>query len=228
MAANPEGPAESSIVELEFKLDGSDFFLASVSEATGCELELDLLIPRSDGTVLEFLTVRGIDPEEALVHLQKSPGIQAVQLLHSDDEETVFELISESRIASAIADEEAYLNRITASGGEGRLTAEVPSHIDVSSVITGFLMEYPGAELIARRETDRQAPSISEGRFITGLLEGLTEKQLGALRVAHANGYFEFPRRLQATDIAEKLGVTPPTFSQHLRVAQQKLLDEIF
>lgn len=228
MAANAKDTSESSVVELEFKLDGSDFFLAAALGATGCEFELDILIPRSDGTVLEFLTVRGIDPDIALDHLQESPGIRAAQLLNSQDEEAVFELISESRIATAIADEEAYLNRITASGGEGRLTAEVPSHIDVSRVITGFLMEYPEAELIARRETDRQAPSISESRFITGLLEGLTEKQLRALRVAHANGYFEFPRRQQATDVAGKLGVTTPTFSQHLRIAQQKLLDEIF
>lgn len=220
--------SKQAVVELEFKLEGDDFFLATVSEETESEFELDTMIPRSDGTVLEFLTVRGIDPSDAREYLQDAPGIRDVRLLHQGGDEAFFELISESRIATALADEEAFVNRIRASGGEGRLVAEVPSHIDVSTVITSFLMEYPGAELVARRETSRQAPSVSEVQFVTSLVEGLTEKQLRALRVAHANGYFEFPRRHKAAEIAELLGVSTPTFSQHLRVAQKKLLDGIF
>lgn len=220
--------AEPSVVELEFTLDGSDFFLATISETTGCELELDTLVPRSDGTVLEFLTTRGIDPSGTRERLLESPGIKEVRLLEASDDEALFELISESRIATALADEEAFLNRITASGGEGRLVAEVPSHIDVSNVIASFLTEYPGAELVARRETNRHAPSISEAGGSRTLLADLTDKQVRALRVAHANGYFEFPRRHKAAEIAEKLGVSTPTFSQHLRVAERKLLDQVF
>lgn len=219
---------EQSVVELELGLDESEFFLAVISEKTECTLELDTVIPRSDGTALEFLTVQGMDPSKALDYLAEAPGIQEARLLHENGDEAFFELISESQIAKTLANEETFFKCITWSDGEGHLTAEVPSHIDVSNVIESFLMEYPKAELIARRETTRQAPSFSEGQFVTGLLEELTEKQLRALRVAHANGYFEFPRQHQADEIAELLDVSTPTFSQHLRVAERKLLDKIF
>lgn len=209
-------------------MDESEFFLAGISQETECELELETIIPRSDGTALEFLTMRGVDPSEVLGHLGDAPGIHEVRLLHEDGDRAFFELISESRIAMALADEETFLKQIAASGGEGRLKVEVPSHIDASNVIEGFLEEYPGAELVARRETNRQAPSITEMQFVTSLLEDLTEKQLRALRVAHANGYFEFPRQHTADEIAELLEVSTPTFSQHLRVAEQKLLNGIF
>lgn len=219
---------EQTVVELEFGLEGSDFFFVSVSEETECELELETVIPRSDGTVLEFLTVRGVEPTEALELLRESPGIREVRLLRDDADEACFELISESKVAMALADEEALLKGITASGGHGNLSVEVPPHIDVSKVIECFLAEYPDAELLARRKTNRQVPLVSELQFATGVLSELTEKQLRALRVAHANGYFEFPRRHNADEIAERLDISTPTFSQHLRVAERKVLDNLF
>lgn len=225
---NDQNTHARSVVELEFGLDESEFFLTTVSKETECTLELETVIPRSDGTVLEFLTMRGIDPSKALECFKEAPGIREVRLLQEDGDEALFELISESRIAMALADEQTLFKGITVSGGKGRLTADVPPHIDVSAVIESFLSEYPGAELIARRETNRRAPLISEVQFVTELLEDLTEKQLRALRVAHANGYFEFPRQRKAEDIAELLEVSTPTFSQHLRVAEQKLLNKIF
>lgn len=225
---NDHNTSERSVVELEFGLDESEFFLATVSKETECTFELETVIPRSDGTVLEFLTVRGIDPSKALEYFREAPEIREVRLLQEDGDEALFELISESQIAMALADEETLFKGITVSGGKGHLTADVPPHVEVSDVIESFLLEYPGAELIARRVTNRQAPSISEVQFVSGLLEGLTEKQLRALRLAHANGYFEFPRQRKADEIAELLDVSTPTFSQHLRVAEQKLLNKIF
>lgn len=217
---------ERTVVELEFGLEGSDLFFVSVSDGTSCELELETVVPRSDGTVLEFVTVRGTEPAEALELLEESPGIREVQLLH--DDEALFELVSESKVATALADEEALLKGFTASGGRGTLSVEVPPHIDVSNVIERFLLEYPDAELLARRKTNRRVPLVSEFQFETGILSELTEKQRRALRVAHANGYFEFPRRHNADEIAGRLGVSTPTFSQHLRVAERKVLDTLF
>jgi predicted DNA binding protein len=55
-------------------------------------------------------------------------------------------------------------------------------------------------------------------------LSALTDKQLGALELAYYEGYFERPRRNNATEVAAKLGVSRATFSQHLQAAQRKLL----
>jgi predicted DNA binding protein/ActR/RegA family two-component response regulator len=55
-------------------------------------------------------------------------------------------------------------------------------------------------------------------------LSALTDKQLGALELAYYEGYFERPRRNNATEVAAKLGISRATFSQHLQAAQRKVL----
>lgn len=217
-----------NVVELEFALEQSEFSLALASEGTECELRLEMVTPRSDGSVLEYLTVRGADTDTVLRSLEATQNIREVRLLQDSDEETIVECVSESRVATALADEETVVKQITARGGRSRLVAEVPPHVDASVVIESFLAEYPGAQLVARRTTDRQVPTQTREQFLTELFEGLTEKQLRALRLAHANGYFEWPRQHTAEDVAGMLDVATPTFTQHLRSAERKLLDSMF
>ncbi|GAB7011517.1 helix-turn-helix domain-containing protein [Halorubrum trueperi] len=49
-----------------------------------------------------------------------------------------------------------------------------------------------------------------------------------ALEAAYHQGYFERPRGHSAVEITESLGITHTTLLQHLRVAQRKLLRQIF
>lgn len=55
----------------------------------------------------------------------------------------------------------------------------------------------------------------------------LTERQLEALRTAYEAGYFERPRRANATEVAEKLDISRSTFAEHLAAAQRKLLADV-
>lgn len=215
-------------MELAFELGDEEFFLAAVSDHTECELEVETMIPRSDGTVLEFLTVRGADSGTLEEHLASSPGIVEAEVVRDAGDELLVECISESRIGASLADERTVFGRITATGGRGRLVSEVPPHVDASAVVDAFLAEYPGAELVARRMTDRRAPTLTEAQFPNGLVEDRTEKQLRALRVAHANGYFAWPRERTADEGADALDGSPPTLTEHLRIAERKPLDEIF
>lgn len=228
MSANDRESDEETVVELEFELDEDEFFLAAASGRTECQIELETMTPRSDGTVLEFLTVRGGDIATVEERLASTAGIVEVEVVHETEDEALVECISETRIAESLADEETVFKQITATGGHGRLVAEVPPHIDASTVIDSFLAEHPSSELVARRQTDRRAPTLTKAQFLTKLVEDLTEKQMRALRIAHANGYFEWPREHTADEVAEMLDVSTPTFSEHLRIAERKLLDEMF
>lgn len=217
-----------TVVEVEFALNESELFVLQASDQMECEFELELLVPRSDDTVLEYVSVTGADSDRLLELATSAPGIRDARLVHETDEEALFELISESEIAQSLANEEAVFKNIAVSSGEGRLTAEIPPHIDASAVIDGFLDTYPDADLVARRETDRQAPILTKLQFMAHLVEDLTEKQMRSLRAAHANGYFEWPRDTRAEDTAEQLDISTPTFSEHMRVAQRKIFDTIF
>lgn len=55
----------------------------------------------------------------------------------------------------------------------------------------------------------------------------LTDRQQEVLETAHRLGYFEHPKGSNAGEVAEELGITTATFTEHLSVAQRKLLNSI-
>ena len=58
-------------------------------------------------------------------------------------------------------------------------------------------------------------------------LRRLTDRQREVLETAHEMGYFDYPRRANAGEVATALGIQPSTFTEHLNTAQTKLLDEL-
>lgn len=227
--ADPPGlSTEGNVVEVEFELGGGEFFLAKASEQAECEVSLKEVYQRSDGAVLEYLSVRGADPERVLQLARKSDIIEKARLLSATDEQALFEFISHSQIATALADRECRVTRIEATAGNGRVRAEVPPHVDASTVIAAFREEYPDASLALRRETDRRAPMFTESQLREQLLSELTDRQLQALRMAQATGYFEQPREKTASELAEELNLSAATFGQHLRAAERKVFNQLF
>lgn len=83
-------------------------------------------------------------------------------------------------------------------------------------------------------------PSVDVTRLLRPPLEGspeehvfvnrgkLTDRQLEVLETAYENGYFERPRRANATELAAELDISQSTFTEHLVTAQRKLLDDVF
>jgi hypothetical protein len=55
----------------------------------------------------------------------------------------------------------------------------------------------------------------------------LTERQREVLETANAMGYFEHPKGANAGEVADELGITTSTFSEHLAASQSKLMDAI-
>jgi hypothetical protein len=55
----------------------------------------------------------------------------------------------------------------------------------------------------------------------------LTDRQRETLRTAHEMGYFARPREANGTEVAGELGISVATFTEHLAVAQSKLLDAV-
>jgi predicted DNA binding protein len=55
----------------------------------------------------------------------------------------------------------------------------------------------------------------------------LTERQREVLEHAFERGYFERPKRANATELADELGISQSTFTEHLMAAQRKLLEDI-
>lgn len=56
----------------------------------------------------------------------------------------------------------------------------------------------------------------------------LTEKQERLLWLAFKSGFFDYPRRIEARELAAKLGVKPSTFSEICRRALKRLVENHF
>ena len=59
------------------------------------------------------------------------------------------------------------------------------------------------------------------------LLDVVTDRQREVLQTAHGMGYYEVPRQVSTTDIAEALAVDPSTVVEHLQRAERNLMNEI-
>jgi hypothetical protein len=55
----------------------------------------------------------------------------------------------------------------------------------------------------------------------------LTHRQLEILETAYERGYFDRPRRSNATEIAAELDINPSTFREHLAAAEAKILEDL-
>ena len=59
------------------------------------------------------------------------------------------------------------------------------------------------------------------------LFDGLTDRQLAALRLALEAGYYEQPRGASVSELAARTDVARSTYEEHLRKAENKLLTNV-
>jgi predicted DNA binding protein len=102
----------------------------------------------------------------------------------------------------------------------------LPQTADVGAFVEAFREEYPGTSMTSVQRVTR--PFQTRRTFYATLEERLTDRQLEALRLAYRSGYFEWPRDSSASDVAESMGVTQPTFNGHLRAGERKLFELLF
>lgn len=87
-------------------------------------------------------------------------------------------------------------------------------------------------ELDADREIDVVSKTAIEERHVPHsslvsvdrLFDGLTDRQLEALRIALDAGYYDQPRGASIADLAAETTVARATFEEHLRKAENKLV----
>ncbi len=89
------------------------------------------------------------------------------------------------------------------------------------------LDDYCKIEMISRRSISDE--SVRETFLVSSasLFGTLTQKQTRALMTALDNGYYRLPRTSTAGDIAELMGVPRTSFVDHLRKAENKVLQAV-
>jgi predicted DNA binding protein len=147
-------------------------------------------------------------------------------MVREGDAGAEFELrLVEPPVLSMVASLGGSVEAAVVEDGDYQLTLQLPPTVDVRRVSERVESAYPTAELLTRRQVTRAVDTVERTDRV--LSESLTDRQRAALLAAYHAGFFEWPREASGEDVAESLGVSAPTFHQHLRKAERKVLDSL-
>lgn len=215
---------ETSVVEAEFVLRDASYPFTAASEDAGCRLDLAEMVPRSGGRYAEFFHVTNADPDR-IDALADAHGSVDATLVESYDGGALFEfLVSADCPARRLAELGGLPRRVSGVDGVGRFVVDILDRYDPPSVVGTFLEEYPEAELAAKREKDSVTPLFGEPSYRRVLDEALTDRQREVIAAAFEAGYYDWPRGCTGEEVAEQLGITSATFSEHVHAAERNLL----
>lgn len=155
------------------------------------------------------------------------PHWEDVTVLDESAGEVTFELaITSPPMFSVVASHGGYVESAAIDDGDYTMTIHLPESTDVRAVTEAIRDVYPAAMNVARRQVTPSSESIAQ--IQDHLYGALTERQRIVLETAYYAGFFEWPRNSSGEEIAATLGITPATFHEHLRSAQQKIVAAVF
>ncbi|USZ72471.1 bacterio-opsin activator domain-containing protein [Natronosalvus halobius] len=216
-------------VELEFEIRDDAIPFLSVTADVGCVVELESVVARSDGGYRVFFTTHGTPSEPVLEHMERAFAVDGTRFISETDEECLFECtVDESSFFGTLLGHGAVPQRFRAEGGDGTIVVALPESADVRLFIDTIQATYDHSELLARREQPRDRDRQTKSGFAADMDEILTDRQREVLRTAYESGFFESPRERTGSEISDTLGVSQPTFNNHLRAAQRKFFELVF
>jgi len=213
------------VQELEFEVTDPSCLAVAVSEATDSFCEVEHRTLTNDGDHLCFFRVENSDPDRTRKAVANAATVTDCSVIDANDDECLLEVVKTESGAEAMMDVGGTVRHATADSGVGRLVVETPLSADVREVVDAYTSINPDSHLVAKREINRKVPTV--GALTDDFESELTEKQHAVLTTAYYAGYFEWPRANTAEEVAESLDLSPATFHEHLRTAEQKLVSLI-
>ncbi|WP_435361020.1 bacterio-opsin activator domain-containing protein [Haloarchaeobius sp. DFWS5] len=214
----------NTVTELQFGIVDPEAFIVEVADETDARLELTGTVSREGGQLFERYTVRG--DAVANIHDLAERAPSHIEILAEREDECLVQVpVEDVSLAETMADLGGTVRTVTVGDGDARIVVEVPRDAAVSEVLTRT-NEVIDVELLSQREIDRETTStVSFKNAVDG---DLTARQREVLLTSYRAGFFDWPRENSGDELADLLDVSPPTFHQHLRVAERKLLDALF
>ncbi|WP_338730070.1 bacterio-opsin activator domain-containing protein [Haladaptatus sp. DJG-WS-42] len=213
-------------VELTFRSTDTEDFLVATSHDLGCRFDLEGAVPVEDDDLLYFVTVRDADVRAVLDRISSASGVTEGRLIGDHSSGALLELVvRDQTFISALVDRGGTAQQLTVEDGVAEIAGVFSRRVDIRSVVETLTAEFPGSELVAKREIELPTQTTVGVRQV--MEDNLTEKQRSVLRAAYFAGYFEWPRGSTAEELAASMGVSSPTLHNHLRKAQQKVLTAV-
>ena len=216
--------ATDAVVAVDLELVDHDVAPVALSAAADAQLEYRRSVHRTDGTA-SLYSATGATMDGLVAAAADLDGIELEPIVDRDDG-CLVELSGEENVVEWLSDRGAVVRTIRAEDGRARLTLEVPRSGNVRAVVEAVEDRYRGTDVVSFRQRERDDETRQE--FADRLEAALTERQLAALQRAYLGGYFEWPRPTTGEELAQSMGVSRPTFHEHLRTAEAKLCRAFF
>jgi hypothetical protein len=233
-------------VELELRFDAEAAPLAALASRLGCRLVGAGAVPVDGGSVIQFFTVEGTAPAAVLDRLRGSdgPSLAAGRVVEGDgdgdgdgDDEggpgqgsshgadlLSLRLSGESPLVWLV-DHGATIRSVVVESGRLEVAATV-APAESRTLLDDLGDTFPGVKLTGKRETDRDVRTA--GAFRSTVRGRLTDRQYETLRTGYLAGYFDWPRRSTAEEVADTMGISSATLHGHFRKSLRELLEVFF
>ncbi len=216
------------VIELEFRRP-EVFEALELPHPLDGTLVLEQTVPTGDGDYLTYGTATGnaITAIEALVASPEFPHWESVTVLSSATDDTRFEVsLTNPPVRTTVAAHGGSVVESRFEDGNYTTTVHLPPGTDVRRLTDAITEVLPAIELVTRRQVAR--PEATTAPFERLLSAELTDRQRTALEAAFFAGFFEWPRDSSGEAVASSIGISSPTFHQHLRKAQGKVFESLF
>ena len=105
-----------------------------------------------------------------------------------------------------------------------RFRLTVPEPVSTEQIRTFF---ESGGDAVSVDRVEKRGASTQRTTVRDSIRSMLTDRQLEVLRTAIDSGFYNWPRTKSGQEVAEELGISQPTFHNHLRTAERKVLEHL-
>lgn len=214
-------------VELEFEhTDDGDLFV-ELSRRLGGTLTLKGFAPEANESVSCYVAAAGVDGETVLEAATKHAAVERARIVTRSADETLLEWeLTGSTLLATFVEFGADVKTLSVTDGEGTVVTTVSPDADLRALIDSVERSFGDVSVVAKREVERSVQSTES--FRRELENRLTDRQRDVLETAFVSDYFEWPRGSTAEEVAASLGISAPTFHEHLRSGERKLIEAFF
>jgi len=214
------------VTELAFSLAGEDPFFIGLSDALDAEFVHVGTVTRANGSTTLFFETNA-DPDAVVDAAEARDAVVECTPVTAGDGRTVVEfVVAESPLVQLLLDRGGRIAEMSAAGGVGEMTVEIPPEAQPRAVVEAVEDRIPGAGLSAYREHEQPAETRQDVR--ARIDDRLTDRQSTALQTAIVGGFFKWPRETNGMNLAAAMDIGRSTFHQHLRAAQRKVFEELY
>jgi len=216
----------NEVIELEVAIDDPELLFSRLSRQASCTVTAAGTDYRSDGTLQMYLTAEGVSGEELARIAREDDAVTEATCIADHEDGCLLEVVVEESLVGMLTEYGAVPREVVAEEGQARFTVELPYEAEARELYDLIEDQYAAADLVGYHEHERPVETRQE--FRAELADRFTDRQETALRTAFLGGFFEWPRQIDGNELAEAMDISRPTYHQHLRAAQQKVLEELF